>query len=80
MYGRYCEGGRLPTKDKRACKTLSFLYFNVEIKIRNILYMRSLLGWLETRLAQITRNYLKLALSLFIVKGNLSYLKLIYIF
>ena len=27
---------------------------------RSMVYMRSLLGWLETRLAQITSDYLKL--------------------
>ena len=49
-------------------------YVNVEINIRNILqadlsfigqaqtlYMRNLLGWLETRLAQITVNHISIA-------------------
>ena len=42
-----------------------------------MVYMRNLLGWLETRLAQMTWISLKMAYTLFIVQGNSSYLKVI---
>ena len=37
------------------------IYIYIYIYIGEKPYMRTLLGWLETRLAQITFNYLKLA-------------------
>ena len=39
--------------------------------------MRSLLGWLETRLAQTTLIYLEIAFSVSIVQANLSHVAVI---
>ena len=46
---RVCSGRPLEFPDS---------YFDTEYA-RNIICMMNLLGWLETRLAQITSNYLK---------------------
>ena len=39
--------------------------------------MRNLLGWLETRLAQITFDDLKIASRVSIAQGSLSYVKVV---
>ena len=42
---------------------------------QRIFYLRNWLGWLETRLAQITLNYMKIVSSCFVAQGDLSYVK-----